>query len=156
MTNLKGNIMGRRQRLEIFSFINLYKVEIMLEEDDPCTKKCCWHIMVDIIKIWHLLQPGAGTIRPEIISSLMTGGSEGGGGQTRLSIISSVALMMPARSGGSVREERIIMQRASSSCRTLSRYIMSKSLTIAPLITMISSPLMIPVKKLFCDVWVSK
>lgn len=38
-TNLKGNIMGRRQTLETFSFINLYKVEIMLEEDDPCTKK---------------------------------------------------------------------------------------------------------------------
>lgn len=32
-TNLKGNIMGRRQRLETFSFINLYNVEIMLEED---------------------------------------------------------------------------------------------------------------------------
>jgi hypothetical protein len=40
------------------------------------------------------------------------------------------------------------MQRASSSCRTLSRYIMSRSLTIAPLITMISSPLMIPGNKI--------
>jgi hypothetical protein len=29
-------------------------MEIMLEEeeDDPCTKKCCWQIMVDIIIIW--------------------------------------------------------------------------------------------------------
>lgn len=36
------------------------------------------------------------------------------------------------------------MHNACSSCRTLSRYIISKSDTIAPLITIISSPLMIP------------
>ncbi|KAI9587639.1 hypothetical protein GQX74_003485 [Glossina fuscipes] len=53
----------------------------------------------------HLLQPGAGTIRPEIISSLITGGSVGGGGQTNESIISSVTRIIPARSGGSVRDE---------------------------------------------------
>lgn len=83
-------------------------------------------------------------MRPEIISSLIAGGSEGGGGQTRLSIISSVALKMPAKSGGSVLEDLIIIQRASSSCNTLSKYIMSKSDTIAPFITMISSPFIIP------------
>lgn len=38
----------------------------------------------------------------------------------------------------------IIMQSACSSCNTLSKYIISKSETIAPLITIISSPLMIP------------
>lgn len=91
-----------------------------------------------------LLHPGAGTIKPEIISSLITGGSEGGGGQTKLSIMSSVTRIIPVRSGGSVREDLIIIQRPTSSCNTLSRYIMSRSLTIAPLITMISSPLMIP------------
>lgn len=53
----------------------------------------------------YLLQPGAGTISPVIISSLITGGSEGGGGHTRESIISSVTRIMPTRSGGSVREE---------------------------------------------------
>lgn len=90
------------------------------------------------------LHPGAGTIRPEIISSLITGGSVGGGGQTKLSIISSVTRIIPVRSGGSVLEDRIIMQRPTSSCRTLSKYIISRSLTIAPLITIISSPLMIP------------
>ena len=47
-------------------------------------------------------------------------------------------------SGGSRRLERIIMHNESSSCRTLSMYIMSKSLTIAPLITIISSPLIKP------------
>jgi len=93
------------------------------------------------------LHPGAGTIKPEIISSLMTGGSDGGGGHTRLSIISSVTRMIPVRSGGSVLDDRIIMQRPTSSCRTLSKYIISKSLTMAPLITMISSPLMIPERK---------
>lgn len=36
------------------------------------------------------------------------------------------------------------MTRESSSCNTLSKYIMSRSDTIAPLITIISSPLMIP------------
>lgn len=54
---------------------------------------------------WYLLQPGAGTISPVIISSLITGGSVGGGGQTSESIISSVTLMIPTRSGGSVRED---------------------------------------------------
>lgn len=34
-------------------------------------------------------------MRPVIISSLMTGGSEGGGGQTRLSIMSSVVRISP-------------------------------------------------------------
>lgn len=51
------------------------------------------------------LQPGAGTIRPDIISSLITGGSDGGGGQTNDSIISSVDLIIPTRSGGSVRDD---------------------------------------------------
>jgi hypothetical protein len=83
-------------------------------------------------------------MRPEIISSLMTGGSDGGGGHTRLSMMSSVALKIPARSGGSVRDDRIIMHSANSSWRMLSRYIMSRSDTMAPLITMISSPLIIP------------
>lgn len=54
---------------------------------------------------WYLLHPGAGTIRPEIISSLMTGGSVGGGGQTSESIRSSVTRIMPTSSGGSVRDE---------------------------------------------------
>ena len=100
-----------------------------------------------IASYWYdkdLLHPGAGTMRPVIISSLITGGSVGGGGHTRLSIMSSVTLMIPERSGGSVLEERIIMHRANSSWSTLSRYIMSKSLTIAPFITMISSLLIIP------------
>lgn len=52
-----------------------------------------------------LLQPGAGTISPEIISSLIIGGSDGGGGQTNDSIISSVDLKIPARSGGSTLED---------------------------------------------------
>lgn len=39
---------------------------------------------------------------------------------------------------------RIIMHSAISSCRTLSRYIMSRSDTMAPLMTIISSPLMMP------------
>lgn len=38
----------------------------------------------------------------------------------------------------------IIMTRESSSCNTLSKYIISRSDTIAPLITIISSPLIIP------------
>lgn len=117
----------------------------------------------------HILQPGAGTISPEIISSLITGGSVGGGGHTNESIISSVTRIMPAKSGGSVRDDLkksqttntrfilmllrrwklnylIIIQSACSSCKTLSKYIMSKSETIAPLITIISSPLMMPAK----------
>lgn len=53
----------------------------------------------------YLLQPGAGTIKPDIISSLITGGSDGGGGQTNESIMSSVTRIMPTRSGGSVRDE---------------------------------------------------
>lgn len=44
-------------------------------------------------------------MRPVIISSLITGGSEGGGGHTRESIMSSVTRIMPPRSGGSVRDE---------------------------------------------------
>ena len=39
---------------------------------------------------------------------------------------------------------RIMRQRASSSCRTLSMYIMSRSLTMAPLIIMISSLFIMP------------
>lgn len=35
----------------------------------------------------------------------------------------------------------------SSSCKTLSKYIISRSDTMAPLITMISSPLIIPEQK---------
>lgn len=58
-----------------------------------------------IRKVNNLLQPGAGTIKPVIISSLITGGSDGGGGQTRESIMSSVTRIMPPRSGGSVRDE---------------------------------------------------
>lgn len=38
----------------------------------------------------------------------------------------------------------IIMTRESSSCSTLSKYIISRSDTIAPLITIISSPLIMP------------
>lgn len=39
------------------------------------------------------------------------------------------------------------MLRDCSSCNTLSRYIMSKSETIAPLMTIISSPLMMPFQR---------
>ena len=46
-----------------------------------------------------------------------------------------------------VLDDLIIMQRAISSWRTDSMNIMSRSLTIAPLITMISSPLIIPARK---------
>lgn len=53
----------------------------------------------------YLLQPGAGTISPDIISSLITGGSEGGGGQTSESIMSSVTRMIQPISGGSVRDD---------------------------------------------------
>lgn len=53
----------------------------------------------------NLLQAGAGTIRPEIISSLITGGSEGGGGQTKLSIMSSVDLIMPGTTSRSSRSQ---------------------------------------------------
>lgn len=51
-------------------------------------------------------------MRPEIISSLIMGGSEGGGGQTIDSIISSVERKMPARSGTSTRDDliRVIVQ----------------------------------------------
>lgn len=35
----------------------------------------------------------------------MTGGSDGGGGHTSESIMSSVTRIMPTRSGGSVRDE---------------------------------------------------
>lgn len=148
----------------------------------------------------NLLHPGAGTINSFIISSLIAGGSLGGGGHTSDSIISSVTRIIPTRSGGSVRDDLkiihnghhwkqihtffffvslccstswtcthvcslkcwrkreikenligsnylIIMHRANSSCKTLSMYIISKSDTIAPLITIISSPLMMPIKR---------
>jgi len=112
-----------------------------------------WHWQCILEKQKDSLHPGAGTIKPEIISSLMTGGSDGGGGHTRLSIMSSVTRIMPVRSGGSVLDDRIIMQRPTSSCRTLSKYIISRSLTMAPLITMISSPLMIPERKRYQRAW---
>lgn len=57
----------------------------------------------------NLLQPGAGTIKPDIISSLIIGGSDGGGGQTNESIISSVTRIIFARSGGSVLEDLEIL-----------------------------------------------
>jgi hypothetical protein len=53
----------------------------------------------------YLLHPGAGTIKPVIISSLIIGGSEGGGGQTIESMMSSVERKIPARSGGSTRDD---------------------------------------------------
>lgn len=53
----------------------------------------------------YSLHPGAGTIKPEIISSLIIGGSDGGGGHTNESIISSVTRMIPTKSGGSVRDD---------------------------------------------------
>lgn len=117
--------------------------------------------------------PGAGTIKPEIISSLIIGGSDGGGGHTIDSMMSSVVRIRPINSGGSTRDDLwderwesfflyfmwmkgkifnyksspylIIMHSACSSCRTLSIYIISKSDTMAPLITIISSPLIIPI-----------
>lgn len=112
----------------------------------------------NIVGSIYLLQPGAGTMRPDIISSLITGGSVGGGGHTRLSISISVDRKMPgARSGGSVRADLIIIHSDNSSCSTDSRYIMSRSLTIAPLITMISSLLIIPsrIKKTFIQLFLS-
>lgn len=57
--------------------------------------------------LYHLLHPGAGTINSFIISSLITGGSVGGGGQTNESIMSSVTRNIPPRSGGSVRDDLI-------------------------------------------------
>ena len=59
----------------------------------------------DCKTVLYLRQPGAGTIRPDIISSLITGGSDGGGGHTSESIISSVTRIIPTRSGGSVRDD---------------------------------------------------
>lgn len=56
-------------------------------------------------KMLYLLHPGAGTINSFIISSLMAGGSLGGGGHTSESIISSVTRIIPTRSGGSVRDD---------------------------------------------------
>lgn len=53
----------------------------------------------------YSLQPGAGTINSFIISSLIAGGSLGGGGHTNESIISSVTRIIPTKSGGSVRED---------------------------------------------------
>lgn len=56
----------------------------------------------------YLLHAGAGTISPDIISSDITGGSLGGGGQTKESIISSVAARItPLSSGGSVRDDLV-------------------------------------------------
>lgn len=45
------------------------------------------------------------------------------------------------------RTYRIIMLSDCSSCSTLSKYIISRSDTIAPLMTIISSPLIMPAKK---------
>jgi hypothetical protein len=42
---------------------------------------------------------------PDIISSLIIGGSDGGGGHTNDSIISSVERKIPARSGGSTLDD---------------------------------------------------
>ena len=54
-------------------------------------------------EIGCLLHPGAGTIKLEITSSLIASLSLGGGGQTRLSMMSSVAFfMVVVQSGGSV------------------------------------------------------
>lgn len=53
----------------------------------------------------YLLQFGAGTINPEICSSLIIGGSEGGGGHTNDSIMSSVERNMVDKSGGSTRDD---------------------------------------------------
>lgn len=74
----------------------------------------------------YLLQAGAGTMRPDIMSSEMTGGSLGGGGHTRESIISSVAARItPVSSGGSVRDDlcAIIYSKKKSKIhiRTMSR-----------------------------------
>lgn len=45
-------------------------------------------------------------MRPEIMSSEMTGGSVGGGGHTSESMMSSVAARItPVNSGGSVRDD---------------------------------------------------
>ena len=49
-------------------------------------------------------QDGAGTIMEDIISSLRED-SEGGGGHTRDSMISSVVFISDAKSGGSVRDD---------------------------------------------------
>lgn len=49
--------------------------------------------------------PGAGTIKPEIISSLIIGGSDGGGGHTIDSMMSSVVRIRPVNSGGSTRDD---------------------------------------------------
>ena len=97
-----------------------------------------------VFKCSFLRQDGAGTIRLEMISSVISW-SEGGGGQTRLSMRSSVVLNRHVTSGGSARQLRIIKESDSSSCNTDSMYIMSKSPTRAPLMTIISSPLMIPI-----------
>lgn len=54
----------------------------------------------------YLLHAGAGTMSPDIMSSEMTGGSLGGGGHTRESIMSSVAARItPLSSGGSVLDD---------------------------------------------------
>lgn len=92
-----------------------------------------------------ILSWGAGTIRWLSISSVKTKGSAGGGGQTSWAIAASAAANAAANAGGSVLEERSMRQRESSSCSTDSIYIISRSDTMAPLITSISSPLIMPV-----------
>ena len=112
-------------------------------------------------------------------SSLIASLSLGGGGQTKLSIMSSVAFFKVVMQSGAsakcyiyllqtirkyhkvskycpemiekisngiipVLADRIIMQSEISSCKTDSRNIISRSLTIAPFNTIISSPLMTP------------
>ena len=52
-------------------------------------------------------------MRPEIISSLITGGSDGGGEQTNESIMSSVTRIIPTRSGGSVRDDLFVCKNNS-------------------------------------------
>ena len=117
-----------------------------------------------------LLLPGAGTMRLEIASSLKEL-SVGGGGQTRLSIISTFRSLPAITGGGSVRKKLVldfgfkswlqiylpglddlsIMHRVNSSCKTDSINIISKSLTIAPLMTIISSPFIKPVIERKCN-----
>lgn len=69
-------------------------------------EKCSSRIQFKILYANNSLQAGAGTMRPDIMSSEMTGGSVGGGGHTSESIMSSVAARItPLSSGGSVRDD---------------------------------------------------
>ena len=86
-------------------------------------------------------------MRLEIASSLKEL-SVGGGGQTKLSIISTFRSLPAMTGGGSGLDDLSIMHRVNSSCKTDSINIISKSLTIAPLMTIISSPFIKPKKKL--------